>query len=62
MKPTVKFFIYFGSDDAINYDTGMGRRAREAQVYYDTAAEARRAIRQNGWQEVATVETSESQS
>lgn len=57
----IKFFIYFGSDDAINLDTGNGRRAREEQIYFTTRREAERAIAHLPAKQrrIASVETAE---
>lgn len=41
-----KFFLYFDKDDASEQDTGMGARALRDRIYYDTAREARAAIKE----------------
>ena len=58
---TVKFFIYLGSDDAIDADGGLGRRQRAQTIYFDAPAEARRAIRElpPSQRRIATVERAE---
>lgn len=51
-----KFFIDFLPDE----DGGRSPKVdTEERVYYDTAREARAVIRENGWQEIAAVETAE---
>lgn len=47
-----KYFIHFHAGDAAD-DDGSER------VYFETAAEARRAIRANGWERIAEVERAE---
>lgn len=56
-----KYYLYFGAIDPIHFNTAQGERARMEQIYYDTPAEARQAIKDlpKSLRKVASVEAAD---